>query len=183
MKKYKLLIIPGLGGSGKDHWQTHWCNTLENTERVVQDSWESPDRDSWVNKLNEYIIALNEPTILVAHSLAVSLVLHWLQEHDSVYVKGVFLVAPADVDSPSHTPDIVRSFAPMPITKIRIPSVVVSSENDEYISIERASFFADKWESTFVNVGELGHINSESKLGVWEEGQQILQNLIKTIEN
>lgn len=181
MSEYRLLIVSGLGGSGEDHWQTYWCNTLKNTDRVEQNNWDMPNKDSWLKNLNEDINKLNEPTILIAHSLAVSLVLHWLCIHENTKVKGVLLVAPADVDSPNHTPDIVRSFAPMPLQKIKIPSIVVSSENDNYISLERAAFFADKWGSTFVNVGPLGHINSESKLGIWREGQEILVTLIKKI--
>ncbi len=181
MSEYKLLIVPGLGGSGEDHWQTYWCNTLKNTDRVEQDNWDTPSKDLWVQRLNEHINKSDEQIILIAHSLAVSLVLHWLLIYENTNIKGVMLVAPADVDSPSHTPDVVRSFAPMPLQKIKIPSIVVCSENDNYISIERARFFANKWESKFVSVGKLGHINSESQLGIWEEGQKILANLIKKI--
>jgi uncharacterized protein len=43
-----LLIIPGLGGSGPDHWQTRWQQKLSTARRVEQSDWERPQRDAWV---------------------------------------------------------------------------------------------------------------------------------------
>jgi predicted alpha/beta hydrolase family esterase len=54
----------------------------------------------------------------------------------------------------------------------------VASNNDPYCTLERAIFFAGKWESRFVNAGAKGHLNSESNLGEWQEGQHLLQELI-----
>ncbi|HEU0125393.1 MAG TPA: alpha/beta hydrolase, partial [Flavobacterium sp.] len=99
----QLLIIPGLGDSGEKHWQTFWHQKFENSIRVVQDNWDEPIRKEWLERLNENILKLNEPTILVAHSLAVSLVLHWAEKYSNSNIIGAFLVAPADVDSPEHT--------------------------------------------------------------------------------
>ena len=59
---------------------------------------------------------------------------------------------------------------------------MVASENDPYASFERKEYFAKMWGSDFVNVGQKGHINSDSDLQYWEEGQLILQQLIKTLE-
>ena len=58
----------------------------------------------------------------------------------------------------------------------------MASENDPYASFERKQFLAEKWGSDFVNVGQKGHINSDSDLKYWEEGQLILQQLIEKIE-
>ena len=59
------------------------------------------------------------------------------------------------------------------VLKFPFPSIVISSEDDEYISIERAAFFANCWSSEFVNIGKRGHINSASNIGesvvVWAE--------------
>jgi predicted alpha/beta hydrolase family esterase len=35
-----LLIVPGLGGSGPDHWQTRWEQKLSTARRVEQSDWE-----------------------------------------------------------------------------------------------------------------------------------------------
>lgn len=177
----KLLILPGLGNSGEKHWQTFWHKKFENSIRIVQDNWDEPVREEWLERLNEEVAELNEPTILVAHSLAVSLVLHWAKTNNNKNIVGALLVAPADVDSPEHTPDIIRNFAPMPIYTLPFPSIVVASENDPYASFERKQYFAQQWGSYFVNVGQQGHINSDSDLKYWEEGQLILQQLLSKI--
>lgn len=174
----QLLILPGLGNSGEKHWQTFWHKKFENSIRLVQDNWDEPIREEWLERLNEEVSKLEKPTILVAHSLAVSLVLHWAKENNNANIVGALLVAPADVDSPQHTPDIIRNFSPMPIYKLPFPSILVASENDPYASFERKQYFATQWGSEFVNVGQKGHINSDSDLKYWEEGQLILQQLI-----
>lgn len=173
----KILIIPGLGGSGENHWQSYWSRSFDKAIRLEQENWEEPELEKWLNNLHNAIENLDKPVILVAHSLAVSLVLHWAVKYNSRNVKGALLVAPADVESPEHTPDVVRGFAPMPTPKLTFPSMVVASINDPYISLSRAQYFAEKWGSEFINIGEKGHINSDSDLGLWDEGQLILARL------
>jgi predicted alpha/beta hydrolase family esterase len=52
---------------------------------------------------------------------------------------------------------------------------VVASEDDPWVSIERAKFFASSWGSSFINIGKAGHINVPSGYGPWEEGLTILE--------
>lgn len=177
-----LLILPGLGNSGEKHWQTFWHQKFKNSIRLVQDNWDEPILEEWLKRLNEEIAKLNQPTVLVAHSLAVSLVMHWATSNTDKNIVGALLVAPADVDSPEHTPEIIRNFSPMPIIKLPFPSILVASENDPYASFERKKYFAEMWGSDFVNVGQQGHINSDSDLKYWEEGQEILAQLIAKID-
>ena len=118
----------------------------------------------------------------MAHSLAVSLVMHWTSKNSNPYIIGALLVAPADVDSPENTPEVTRNFSPIPIKKLTFPSIVVYSENDPFIDIKRAYYLAEKWGSKFINIGQKGHVNSNSNLEYWEEGQLILQQLIKKIK-
>lgn len=172
-----LLILTGLGDSGENHWQSYWLRKFENSTKLIQDNWEEPQLKNWLINLNETIEKKDTPTILVAHSLAVSMVMHWASANRNQNIIGALLVAPADVDSPEHTPEVTWNFAPIPKLKLNFPSIVISSENDPYISIERAEYLA-KWGSDFINIGEKGHINSESNLEYWEEGQLILQQLI-----
>jgi uncharacterized protein len=175
----QLVIIPGLGGSGEFHWQTFWSNKFDNSSRIIQEDWNQPNLESWLKELDDVILKLDCPIILVAHSLAVSLVMHWSERNTNSNIKGALLVAPADVDSPDHTPEILRGFAMIPISKLPFASIVVASENDDYVSLERAQYFAEQWGSDFINIGPKGHINSESNLEFWEEGQIILNTLIQ----
>jgi predicted alpha/beta hydrolase family esterase len=176
-----LLIITGLNDSGQGHWQFFWLKKFFNSSKVIQDNWSKPKCEKWLKRLTESINKLDKPTILVAHSLGVSLVMHWISKYNNPNIIGALLVAPADVNSPKHTPSFLRNFAPIPLTKLSFPSIVVCSENDPYITLERAQFLSEKWGSTFINIGQKGHINSTSNLGYWDEGQQILQQLILQI--
>ena len=176
-----LLIIPGLGDSGEKHWQSFWLQKFPNSTKVIQDNWDAPQLHEWLSRLDENIQQISEPTILVAHSLAVSLVMHWVSKNNNPNIIGALLVAPADVNSPEHTPDFLRHFSPIPTQPVSFPTVVVGTENDTYISLERAKELAAYWGSDFINIGFKGHINSDSNLGYWEEGQTFLQQLIKKI--
>jgi len=178
-----LLIIPGLGDSGEKHWQSFWLEKFPNSTKVIQDNWDAPQLHQWLSRLDENIQQISEPTILVAHSLAVSLVMHWVSKNNNPNIIGALLVAPADVNSPEHTPDFLRHFSPIPTQPVSFPTVVVGTENDTYISLERAKELADYWGSDFINIGFKGHINSDSNLGYWEEGQSFLQQLITKINS
>ncbi len=178
-----LLIIPGLGDSGEKHWQSFWLQKFPNSTKVIQDNWNKPQLDEWLARLDENIQQINEPTILIAHSLAVSLVMHWVSKNNNPNIIGALLVAPADVNSPAHTPDFLRHFSPIPIQPVPFPTVVIGTENDTYISLERAKELAAYWGSDFINIGLKGHINSDSDLEYWEEGQLFLQQLITKINS
>jgi predicted alpha/beta hydrolase family esterase len=179
--KYTILIVPGLGDSGQGHWQNYWLTKFETSRKVIQNNWDRPILSDWLHNLNEAIGAIDGKIIIVAHSLAVSLVAHWSKTNNTKKIAGALLVAPADVDSCTHTPEETWNFSPIPLSKFSYPSVVVTSSNDPYISTERAQFLAEQWGSAFLNIGQKGHLNSDSQLGFWEEGQSVLQSLITII--
>ena len=70
----------------------------------------------------------------------------------------------------------------MPLVRLPFPSIVVASENDEYVSLERAREFARAWGSEFRGIGGAGHINSTSGLGTWAEGRAMLKGLLDLAE-
>jgi predicted alpha/beta hydrolase family esterase len=71
-----LLIIPGLGGSGPDHWQTRWEQKLSTARRVHQRDWDKPQRDEWVAAIAAAIQTATRSVILVAHSLGAFAAIH-----------------------------------------------------------------------------------------------------------
>jgi len=109
-----LVVVPGLGNSGPQHWQSLWEARHPGARRVEQGDWDRPDLGAWVAALDATVRAAGGPVALAAHSLACALVAHWAVAHDAGPVRGALLVSPSDVDSPAHTPDEVRCFAPMP---------------------------------------------------------------------
>jgi uncharacterized protein len=163
-----ILIVPGLGGSGPDHWQSRWQARLSTARRIEQDDWESPSRSEWVERIVRESRASTRPSILVAHSLGVIAVAHAAPALPDVV--AAFLVAPSDWERPGLIPGVRHDFAPIPRDPLPFPTVLVASRNDPFCEIGRASDFAEAWGSDFVDAGEAGHINPESGQGPWPEG-------------
>jgi uncharacterized protein len=56
-----VLIIPGLGGSGPDHWQSLWQARLPDARRVEQADWDKPDRAGWIAQLDAAVAQAKQP--------------------------------------------------------------------------------------------------------------------------
>jgi predicted alpha/beta hydrolase family esterase len=171
-----ILILPGYGDSGPDHWQSHWERDDSACRRVVQDDWLMPQLADWLATLDRYIGECASPPVLAAHSLSCALIAQWAMR-SSTPVKGALLVAPADVDSSVHTPDEVRSFSPIPLVKLPFPSIVVASTDDPFVTPARAAAFAHAWGSRLVTLPNAAHINADAGYGPWPEGRRLLADL------
>ena len=185
MEEFDVLMVPGIGKPDQSHWQSIWKGTRANYYMVHQDNWDEPDRDLWVESLATHIESFDKPLFIVAHSLGCALVAHWAarnrqsgSEQTAALISGAMLVCPADVDSSEHAPDEVRNFSPMPLVPFPFTSIVAASEDDPYVSQQRAKFFTQNWGSDFVGVGLRGHINTNSGHGPWPEGWAKLQEFI-----
>jgi len=100
-------------------------------------------------------------------------VAHWASRVRAT-VKGVFLVAVPDPQSASF-PITARGFVPVPMVPFTFRSLVIASANDPFGSLAHATHCAIAWGSTFVDIGQAGHINADSGHGEWEEGHALLQ--------
>src|SRR5262245_58515756 len=173
LKDLTVLILPGLGGAGADHWQTAWGKAFPAMQRVEQGDWERPVYGGWAARLTEAVARAERPVVLVAHSLGTSLTMRWAfdQPEPARRIAGAFLVAPTDRDRFDASPSSpVRGWGPMILKRLPFPSMVLASRNDDRVSLDRAEVFAKAWGSTLVDVGSLGHIGSAAKLGVWPFG-------------
>ena len=177
MNPTPILILPGYADSEPDHWQSHWERADPACRRVVQDDWLEPRLANWLATLDRYVRECDSPPVLAAHSLACALVAHWAAR-SSALVKGALLVAPADVDSPVHTPDEVRSFSPIPLVQLSFPSIVVASTDDPFVAPARAAAFAQAWGSRLITLDDAGHVNAAAGYGPWPEGRKLLQDLL-----
>jgi predicted alpha/beta hydrolase family esterase len=171
-----VLIVPGFGGSGPDHWQSRWQARLPDARRVEQADWDRPDRAGWIAQLDAAVAQAKQPPILVAHSLACALVACWAAVHKRP-IHGALLVAAADVDSDTHTPPEAHVFRPMPMVPLPFPTIVAASRDDPYVAFERAIDMAKAWGAELADIGEAGHINPSAGYGEWPEGEHLLQYL------
>lgn len=171
----KVLMLPGIGNSGPEHWQTRWEQINNNYIRVNQLSWDNPNCSEWIESLEESVRSAGPSTILVAHSLACLLVAHWAAK-TNLQIKAALLVAVPNPKNPIF-PTQAAGFEPLPIQSLPFKSIVVASSNDPYGGISYAEECASIWGSDLVNIGGAGHINSSSGLGAWPEGHKLLQKL------
>jgi uncharacterized protein len=170
-----VLTVPGLWNSGPAHWQTHWEAAHPHWRRVSQRDWDHPERDEWTAALDAAVRACPAPPLLLAHSLGCAVVAHWALTYPTPAL-GAMLVAPSDVEAPSYPVD-AAGFAPLPLRKLPFPTLLVASEDDEYVSLERARQFAAAWGSRLQVIGPAGHINGASGYGPWPEGLQLAEKL------
>jgi predicted alpha/beta hydrolase family esterase len=175
-----ILIVPGLDGSDDAHWQTLWEESRSDCVRASLGSWSDPRPELWIPRRDAAIYGCPGDVILVAHSLGCITTAHWAHKHEAAArkrVRGALLVAPCDPERPHARPELAR-FAPVPFERLPFPSVLVASTNDPHARIDRQQDFARHWGSSFVDIGMQGHINSESRLGRWEFGQDLLDEIL-----
>jgi len=177
--KPAALMLPGLGNSGPGHWQSHWERRDASCERVEQREWDTPRCGDWIARLDAAVAKRDVPVVLVAHSAACVLVLHWTAKAKAQHlqrIRGAMLVSPADPEG-RNFPQGTTGFGPMPLRRLPFPSTVVASSDDPYVEPARARQFAEAWGSRFMLLQAAGHINVASGYGPWPEGFTLLDGL------
>jgi predicted alpha/beta hydrolase family esterase len=170
-----VFIVPGLGNSGPEHWQSRWEKEF-GFARIMQEEWDNPVCSVWADKIQEAVSCYPlQNIVLVGHSSACNAIAYWADKYKKV-IKGALLVAPSDSEAPSF-PMGPKGFAPMHLHKFDFPTITVTSQDDYYVSLSRAEFFAKSWDSELVDIGVAGHINVASGFGEWPQGLALLQRL------
>ena len=164
-----ILIIPGLGGSGPDHWQSRWQAKLPNAFRVDQADWDHPDAADWTARIVAAAARCERPVVAVAHSLGV-IALARAAQQVGPSLAASFLVAPPSEGAIAAIAAIDPAFRPFPTAPLPFKSLLVGSRTDPYATPEDTAALAIAWEATFLDAGEAGHINGESGHGPWPEG-------------
>ena len=179
MAEVDILIVPGWGNAGPDHWQARWAANVGTARRIEQDEWDRPMLADWVGRIAEAVAAASRPAVLVAHGCGVPAVIHAAQRLERAKMAGAFLVAPPDLAqtaSPWPTADgrcfpaEEGGFHPVPSDPLPFPALVVASRNDPYVTFERARGFALDWGADFADAGDSSHLDTASGHGPWPEG-------------
>ncbi len=177
-----ILLVPGLGNSGPDHWQRRWLEKMRTAQWVEQGEWDKPMLEPWVENIEKSILMATRPVVLVGHSLGVIAIVHTAQRLVDTKVRGALLVSPPDLDENEAVPGAALPFANIPRDPLPFPSLLVAGNNDPYCTPERAGDFANAWGSEFHNAGEAGHINTASGHGPWPEGLMMFTRLMQRIK-
>jgi uncharacterized protein len=177
-----VLVLPGWQNSGPRHWQSRW-EALYGDVRVEQSDWMHPLRGDWMMRLDEAIgeLEAREPqpqVALVAHSLGCQLVAAWAaHSRKTARVRAALLVAPPDVER-DEVRGVLHSFVPIVRERLPFPSLAVISTDDPFCALDRARTMATDWGSQVLELRQRGHLNSDSGLGDWPEGRELLADLL-----
>ena len=183
----KIITVPGFHGSDAHHWQT-WLETqFPDSVRLQGVDWEAPKLYHWAEALEKQLDSSPERAILVAHSfgcLVAALVASWRPEK----VAGVILVTPA---SPSRfsmqglyaqTDKQVSIAGLIPDHALNTLGVLIGSENDPWMTLDKAHTLSRQFGLAFYNAGKAGHINSESGYGEWPLVADFVKALLDAVE-
>ena len=128
-------------------------------------------------RLDEVLLAADQPAVLAAHSLGCQLVAAWAaHSRHTARVVGALLVAPPDVERDDLAPQL-GPWRPIHRTALPFAARVVYSADDPYCSAERARGMAAWWGAAATCAGAAGHLNGESGLGDWPQGVAWLHEL------
>ena len=155
----RLVIVPGLRGSGAEHWQSWLQRLFANAARVEQDVWDVPDLERWGDRVAETVDAGGPgPHVLVAHSFGCLASLHAALRYPRLGISQLLLVAPAE---PARF-DVAHL---LPQARLAFPSCLIASDTDPWMTAASARAWALRWGSDWINLGDAGHINVASGYG------------------
>jgi uncharacterized protein len=174
------LFLAGYGNSTGEHWQTKWFRQFPNSVWVEQKNWDYPVCEDWVSELDKVLTTINQPVVVIAHSLGCLTFVEWSRQNPEICIAkiaGVFLVAVPDADATSFPKDI-QGYQCSSFEKLPVKSLMIASSNDPYASVDRTEFFAKQWSSELIWIGEKGHINVSAGFGDWPDGEEYLQEFL-----
>jgi uncharacterized protein len=177
-----ILIVPGLGGSGPEHWQSRWQAKLSTARRMQHHDWDKPSREAWTEALLHSVGTGTRPVVLVAHSIGVATIAHAAPKLVG-RVAGAFLAGLSDWNRAEVLPGVSHDFAPLPRDPFPFPSMLVASRNDPWCDFEVAGDHANAWGSFLMDAGDAGHINVESGYGPWPEGTMVFARFLAGLQH
>ena len=169
------VIVPGVGGSEHAHWQSWLQRQLMSCSRVQQSDWNSPILQNWVAEFVKTVAPIQNDIQIVAHSFGCLTTVAALAQHPELQakIKNVVLVAPANParfgESGFAQYSQSNYSAYFQQLKLAVPTRLLISENDPWLSFADAQALAQAWQLTPINLGQVGHINVASGFGAFPE--------------
>jgi uncharacterized protein len=168
----RLVTVPGLHGSDGAHWQSWLERQFARSLRVEQDDWDAPDLALWGRALARLLARERGPFLLAAHSFGCLVTAHaLLQGTLAADVAGVLFVAPA-------SPEKFRFAGAFEARRLPVPSILIGSETDPWMTLAGARELAQHLGSAFVNLGDAGHINTAAGFGPWPRAKHFIDTLV-----
>lgn len=171
VENFPVVIVPGLRNSDKHHWQSLWQARLPNSKRIHVDDWNTPDLAAWRAGIKAELDKLDRPAVIIAHSFG-TLASAAIAAEFPEKIAALFLVAPADPNKFGIAEVLPQDFLP-------VTAQVIASSNDPWMTETKAAYWALAWGADYLRIKNVGHINSDSHLGLWQEGITQLYRLVR----
>ncbi|KAF1053331.1 MAG: hypothetical protein GAK41_00849 [Burkholderia gladioli] len=171
----RVVTVPGLHGSEGAHWQSWLERQFARSLRVEQDDWDAPHLARWAGALRDTLARERGPFVLAAHSFGCLATAHALLRGDLALdpsaVAGVLFVAPA-------SPKKFAFAGAFEARRLPVPSILIGSETDPWMTLGDARELARQLGSAFVNLGDAGHINTAAGFGPWPRAKYFVDTLV-----
>lgn len=174
-----FLILPGWGGSGPEHWQTWLAQRLTAAGETVfypaLPDVDNPVLDIWLEALQTVLASMPGAPVVVCHSLAVLLWLHYAQTREPVMADRLLLVAPP---GPAANTPQVATFFPPPIDPAALQRsawdiLLVCTDADPFCPERAVDYYGRPLGiRSYVLPPEAGHINVAAGYGPWPWADQ-----------
>jgi predicted alpha/beta hydrolase family esterase len=182
-----VVIVPGLRGHVEEHWQTLLAARLPQVRIVSSYDRDKRDLAGRVGDLQRVVEEVDGPVTLVAHSAGCLTAVHWAQrtwaQGTCLPVRGALLATPPDLARPlpAEYPTLEElresGWLPIPLDRLPFPSIVAGSSNDALGDEQRVRALATAWESHYIDVGPVGHLNPAAGYGEWSLAEALLDAL------
>ncbi|WP_436495129.1 RBBP9/YdeN family alpha/beta hydrolase [Actinokineospora sp. HUAS TT18] len=174
-----VLLLHGLTGAGRDHWQGWLAHELADAGATVEvPVFSDPDRpslDVWLSELTHHleVAPSTAKRVVVAQGLGAALWLHhaarFPADDHSLRVDNVLLVAPPGAGW--HIPD-VHGFVPAPLDAAGIRRAagwtqLATGEDDAYLPVDEAVAMAAALKIDLDVIPAGGSLDTRTGYGPW----------------
>ena len=170
-----VFIIHGVEGYPEENWFPWLKKELGNRGyRVIVPQFPTPEEqtlDNWLKVLKPYKNALDD-SIVIGHSLGVPFLLTVLEQHkiEAAYFVGGFYTMPEGWQFYNEAKTFVlREFDFEKIRNNCGKLVVFHSDNDPYVSLDRAELLAERLGVEVSLIKGAGHFNLKAGYDKFEE--------------
>lgn len=186
MQPALCLTVPGLNGSGCEHWQTWAEREIPNCRRVTGIDFHRPVIAAWADAIRQDVKSCSGSVILLAHSFGCLASVMAVADQE-VKVCAVVLVAPASpvrfgASGLLSEAEINHGSPPsllacMPDQPLNTAGLMIASNNDPWLSVDQAVHWSDLWGLRLQVLNNAGHINVDSGFGRWQAVHRLIADL------
>lgn len=185
--KATVLIVPGLRDHVDDHWQTLLAKKLPRVRMVAPPGKLNATLSERIAAVETEASATPDPLVIVAHSAGSLIVAHWAQRTERT-VLGALLATPPDLERPlptgypTQTDLRANGWLPMPNAPLPFPAIVAASRNDPLAAYDGVLARAKRWGARVEDLGAVGHLNPASGFGPWLLAEELIDELVMSVE-